>query len=230
MSILRPAMTSHPIHTLHRVSIGCLGLFLLLFGMLGLTRHLGFLSSHGAIVMGLSTNGLLATISVVVGLVLAAASVRGGPTASMVGIVFGIIFLISGLANILVLGSAMNMLAFRLSNVIFSLAVGTVLLFIGAYGRLSGGLPPDNPYFHERVHPAPGKGYPLPRSTAQQLSDAATDRELAEAERAVALRYATSEQAEGVRKAAAYRRPEDRRRAWRSHVDGHGKTRVVDQD
>lgn len=213
MGILHPTPARHRVHTVHRVSIAVLGVFLLVFGVLGLTQRLAFLSDQGAIVMGLSTNGLLATISVVVALVLLAAAVRGGPTASAAGVVFGVLFIASGLANMLVLGSGLNMLAFRLSNVIFSLVVGMALLFIGAYGRITGGLPPDNPYYHASGAAA---GPELPRTPAERITDAFADRELAEAERAVAQGHATPEQAAGVRRAAAFRTPEDRRRAWQA--------------
>lgn len=212
MGILHPTPARHRVHTVHRVSIAALGVFLLVFGVLGLTQRLAFLSDQGAIVMGLSTNGLLATISVVVAVVLLAAAIRGGPTASAAGIVFGVLFIVSGLANMLVLDSGLNMLAFRLSNVIFSLVVGMALLFIGAYGRITGGLPPDNPYYRAG---AAGE-VELPRTPAERITDAFADRELAEAERAVAQGYASPEQTAGVRRAAAFRTAEDRRRAWQS--------------
>jgi hypothetical protein len=217
MGILHPAVAHHRVHTVHRVSIAALGLFLLVFGVLGLTRRLAFLATQGAIVMGLSTNGLLATISVLVALVLIAAAVRGGPTASGAGIVFGVLFILSGLANTVVLGSGLNMLAFHLSNVVFSLLIGMALLFVGAYGRISGGLPPDNPYYRAgRGRDAEGEVESAPRTPAEQITDSAADRDLAEAERAVAQGYASPEQAEGVRRAAAFRTPQDRRRAWRA--------------
>jgi hypothetical protein len=212
MSILHPTTAHHRIHTVHRVSIAALGVFLLIFGVLGLTERLEFLSSHGAIIMGLSTNGLLATISVLVAVVLIVAAARGGPTASSVGIVLGVLFLLSGLANLFVLGTETNMLGFRLSNVIFSLVIGMMLLFLGAYGRISGHLPPESPYYRPEREIVDDDW----RTAAEKVTDAILDRELAEAERAVALNYASAEQAEGVRRAAASRGQFDRRRAWRT--------------
>lgn len=204
----------HPIHAVHRIGIGGLGLFLLLFGALGLIRRLSFHTTHGEAVMGLQSNGLLAILSVVVSVVLLAAAGHGGRTASTVGIVAGALFLISGIVNVMLLGSAMNMLAFGLSNVIFSLVVGMGLLFTGAYGRISGGLPPDSPYYHVR---ASDTMVDIDERTPGELAtDQMIDAELAEAERAVALHYATPEQAEGVRRAAAYRLPSERRTAFRS--------------
>jgi Domain of unknown function (DUF4383) len=212
MGILHPTTANNRIHTVHRVSIAALGVFLLIFGVLGLTERLEFLSSQGAIIMGLSSNGLLATISVLVAVVLIVAAARGGPTASSVGIVLGVLFLLSGLANLFVLGTEANMLGFRLSNVIFSLVIGMMLLFLGAYGRISGHLPPESPYYRPGRETVDDDS----RTAAEKITDAILDRELAEAERAVALNYASAEQTEGVRRAAASRGQSERRRAWRT--------------
>lgn len=206
--------TTHPIHTVHRVGIGGLGLFLLTFGVLGLIRRLPFDTTQGELVMGLQANGLLATVSVVVSLVLLGAAARGGHAASTVGIVSGGLFLVSGIVNMFVLGTEMNMLAFGLSNVIFSLVVGMGLLFTGAYGRISGGLAPDSPYYRGTDG---GLVVDLEQRTPGELAtDRMIDAELAEAERAVALHHATPEQVEGVSRAGAYRTPNDRRNAYRS--------------
>lgn len=211
-----PAST-HPVHTVHRVGIGVLGLFLLAFGVLGLVRGLGFYTIHGEQIMGLRSNGLLAVVSVVMSLVLLAAAVHGGRTASTVGIVAGVAFLISGIANIFVLGTEMNMLAFGLSNVIFSLVIGMVLLFTGAYGRISGGLSPASPYYHGGGGLAGGLVNDVDlRTPAERATEQIIDTELADAERAVARHHPTPEQAAGVARAAAHRAPHDRRRAFRS--------------
>jgi hypothetical protein len=212
MSVLHPTPAPHPIHTVHRVSISVVGLFLLAFGGLGLTRKLDFLSTHGVVIMGLATNGLLALISVPVAAVLIAAGVRGGPTASNVGVVLGALFVVSGLANLFVLSTAMNMLAFRLSNVVFSVVVGTLLLTLGAYGRITGHLPPDSPYYH----PAHDAADVDTRTDAERVTDAMLDEELAEAERAVTHHHATPQQLAGVRRASQHRTAAERRAAWRS--------------
>jgi hypothetical protein len=195
------------------VGIGGLGFFLLSFGVLGLIRGLPFHTTQGEVVMGLQSNGLLAVVSVAVSLVLLGAALHGPHTASTVGIVSGALFLISGIGNLFVLGTAMNMLAFGLSNVVFSLVVGMGLLFTGAYGRISAHKAPDNPYYHGDG----GIEVDLDdRTPAELATGRLIDVELAEAERAVALHHATPEQAEGVRRAGAYRSAGDRRNAYRS--------------
>jgi hypothetical protein len=164
--------------------------------------------------MGLQSNGLLAIVSVAAALVLLGAAVHRARTASTVGIVFGGLFIVSGIANLFVLNTAMNMLAFGPSNVIFSLVAGMGLLFTGAYGRFSGGLAPGSPYYrggHDDVDIDADD-----RTPAERATDELIDTELAEAERAVAQHEATSEQAAGVRRAGAFRTAGDRRNAFRS--------------
>lgn len=205
--------STHPIHIVHRLGIGVLGLFLLSFGVLGLVRGLPFHSTQGELVMGLQSNGLLALVSVGASFVLLGAALRGPHTASTVGIMSGALFLISGIGNLFVLGTDMNMLAFALSNVVFSLVVGMGLLFTGAYGRISAHKAPGSPYYH-------GDGSieidADDRTPAERATDRLIDTELADAERAVALHHATPEQAEGVRRAGAYRTAGERRNAYRS--------------
>ncbi|MBB5159886.1 hypothetical protein [Saccharopolyspora phatthalungensis] len=98
----------------------------------------------------------------------------------------------------------------RLSNVLFSLVVGLVLLFLGCYGRVSGGLPPDNPY--RRRHPVRTR---RPDPDEQIRANEADERErrIIEAEVAVAEGTATPEQAHVVHRERARRQADNRRRA-----------------
>jgi len=212
MSVLHPRPGPHPVHTIHRVSAAAIGGLLTLFAILGFTEGLTLLSRSSSWVMGLSSNGLLSVLSLVVGLILIWAASRSGPAASTTSIVVGVLFLLSGLGNTLVLGTAMNVLAFRLPNIVFSLVVGILLLTTGSYGRISGGLPPDNPYRHAL------DGIPEPRTElpGNQACTLTVTRQLAEAERAAALHYATPEQLRRLALVHAYRSAEDRCRAWQS--------------
>ena len=71
------------------------------FGILGLVNRLAMFSTNGGHVLGLSSNGLLSVISLVVGAVLIGAAARGGRGASTVTVTVGAAFLLSGLANVL---------------------------------------------------------------------------------------------------------------------------------
>lgn len=189
----------------HRIGAAVLGVGLGVFGVLGFIDRLEFLAVRGKIVLGLASNGLLSTISLVVGAVLIGAALRGGRISSTITVLVGLLFLLSGLLNLAVLDTKLNLLAFRVSNVVFSFIAGMLLLFLGAYGRFSGGLSADNPYYQSRHRgdPASGAGN----------GDPENDRWVA-AELAVAEGHATAEQERLVREDAQRRADEAYRRAW----------------
>lgn len=191
----------------HRVGAATLGVGLWVFGILGFVNRLEFLTVRGEEVLGLSSNGMLSTISLVVGAVLILAALRGGRISSTVTAVIGVLFLLSGLINLAVLDTEYNLLAFRIPNVIFSFIAGMLLLFLGAYGRFSGGLSADNPYYQSRHRDDPHAAV----DDATQDSD--EDRWVA-AEVAVAEGHATPEQERLVHEDAQRRAAEARRRAW----------------
>jgi Domain of unknown function (DUF4383) len=197
---------------LHRVGAVIFALGLGAFGVLGLVNRLPLFSTTGRNVFGLSTNGALSLISLIVAALLIAAAVRGGRIASTALVVIGAAFVLSGVVNVLVLGTPLNLLAFQISNVIFSFIAGALLLILGAWGRFSGGLPDDNPYRQERHHD--DKPYPLP-GHFDDPGDAAAARELAEAERAVAQHTASPEVTARIRAIHDLRREEDRVHEWR---------------
>ena len=135
----------------HRVGAVAVAAVLLVFGILGFVGGLDYFSTEGEHVLGLSSNGLLSTLSVVTAAVLIAAAVRGSEFASAVMMVVGSLFVASALVNLAVLRTSVNFLAFEVSNVIFSIVVGLVLLVLRAYGRVGGRLPPDSPYAHSKA-------------------------------------------------------------------------------
>ncbi|MDQ3904576.1 MAG: DUF4383 domain-containing protein, partial [Actinomycetota bacterium] len=186
----------------HRIGAAVLGGGLCVFGVLGVADRLEFLAVHGKVVLGLATNGLLATISLIVGGILIGAALRGGRSSSTITVVVGALFLLSGLVNLALLDTQFNLLAFRLSKVIFSYIAGMLLLFLGAYGRFSGGLAADNPYYQQRH-----RNDPPPHDDHTSDED---DVELAAAELAVAEGHATPGQEMLVWEDA-------RRRAYEAH-------------
>jgi hypothetical protein len=211
------AHTAHRIDLLHRTGSVMVGLGLWVFAVLGFVQRLDFFSTQGQPVLGLSSNGLLSTISVVFGAILVGAGIRGGRLSSSVQVVVGALFLLSGIVNVLVLNSGLNLLAFRMPNVIFSLVVGGILLTVGSWGRFTGRLRADSPYARERVGTFEDPQL-SPELSGIDLdggaAEAAAARELAEAERAVAEHRARPEVAAAVRALAGLRRPEDRIHAW----------------
>ena len=195
------------VYVVQRTGALIVALFLLVFGLLGLARGQQFVSTHGATVLGLASNGLLSTLSVVVAVVLLVAAFRSPRAASTAMLVLGPLFLLSALINSFVLGTQLNWLAFQLSNVLFSVAVGVPMLLLGAYGRIGSQLPSDSPYAHphddevvdERPH---------------TLEEVAAEEAMREAEIAVVQHTATPDQHLRVQAMAHEHTRTDRRRVW----------------
>jgi hypothetical protein len=199
----------HPLSKVYRVGAVLFGTGLTIFGILGLANQLSYFSTEGKVIMGLSSNGLLSTLSIVVGVILVGASIKGGAVASTTTAVVGVLFFLSGLLHLALLNTPLNLLAFKIQNVVFSLVAGMLLLFVGLYGRVSGGLPADNPYVRARHHEDPEADHSAELAAERQRL--AEIEELSEAELAVADGTATQEQ-ERLVLADARRRAEEARR------------------
>jgi hypothetical protein len=197
------------VYAVQRAGAALVALFLLVFALMGYASGQAFFSTRGTEVLGMSSNGLLSTLSVVVAVVLFASAVRSPRTASTVMLVLGPLFLLSAFVNAIVIGTRLNWLAFEMSNVVFSVVVGLPMLLLGAYGRIGGHLPSDSPY----VHPHPddvdfvGEGPSTPE-------EAAAEEAMREAEVAVVQHTATPEQYARVQAMARVHHRPDRRRVW----------------
>jgi hypothetical protein len=196
------------VFAVQRIGAVSVGLILLVFGLLGAIGGVPFLSTHGERYLGMSSNGLLSALSLVVATVLIGAAFRGPRLASTVMIVLGVLFLISALVNLALLRTAFNLLAFRMSNVVLSVFVGLLLLVLGAYGRISGNLPADSPYAHPR--PLVIEPRDLPATPEEFTAEAA----MREAEIAVAQHFANADQHRRVQAKSRVHTREERRRVW----------------
>jgi hypothetical protein len=197
------------VYTVQRAGAVLVALFLLVFALLGFASGQTFFSTRGQPVLGMTSNGLLSTVSVVVALVLLAAAVRSPRTASTIMIILGPLFLLSAFVNAIVLETRLNWLGFEISNVVFSIVVGLFMLLLGAYGRICGHLPPDSPYAHPS---SDGMGYVDERPTTPE--EIAAEQAMREAEIAVVQHTATPDQQRRVRAMAQMHTRADRRDVW----------------
>jgi hypothetical protein len=196
------------VYAVQRAGALAVGLVLLGFGLACFARGLPALSGQGERVLGLSANGALAGLSVLVAAVLLAAVTRGPRVASTVMLALGGLFLLSALVNLAVIGTRANVLAFQTSNVVFSVVVGLLLLTLGGYGRVSGNLPATSPYAHP--HPAAAEPRDLPATPEEVAAEAA----MRAAEIAVVEHRATADQLRRVQAMAWVRTRDERRRVW----------------
>jgi hypothetical protein len=222
-----PTLTAdHKVVVIHRLGAVVVALVIATFGVLGFVGGLGFFDTDGTPVAGLSSNGLLSTISIVTALVLIGSAARGGRLSSTVMIVVGTLFLVSAFANLAVMNTPYNLLAFRLPNVFFSIGAGLVLLILGSYGRVSAKLPDDNPYRtagddDERSEDPSASLPSRPKTRAEMRAD----REMAEASRAAVSGTASAEQRRRLAEIDALRSHEDRRARWMAIEEDHDHDR-----
>jgi hypothetical protein len=196
------------VYAVQRAGAVLVAVVLAVFGALGFTTGVPMLATHGARVLGMSSNGLLSVLSLVVAAVLVFAALRGPRVASTVMMVLGVLFLLSALGNMAVLRTPLNLLAFRMSNVFFSIVVGLLLLLLGAYGRVSGHLPDDSPYAHHHDDDFE----PPDRCTSPE--EVAAEAAMRAAEIAVVEHRATADQLRRVQAMAWVRTRDERRRVW----------------
>ena len=142
--------TDKRLSRVYQVGAGLVGLGLVVFGLLGVFSSIGYWSRGDDTVLGLHTDKALSWLSILVGLILFTGMVKGGNFASNLNLVIGLLFVLSGFVNLAIIRTPLNFLNFRIANVIFSFIVGLLLLVFGMYGRVSGRLPHDNPYFRAR--------------------------------------------------------------------------------
>ncbi|GAB2932248.1 DUF4383 domain-containing protein [Streptomyces sp. NPDC059173] len=144
--------TDHRLALVYRYGAGLCGVVLLVFGCLGFADQLSPFNTSGSEIAGLSTNGALSLISVVVGGALVGGAIIGGNFASTLNMIIGSLFLLSGFAHLFVLDRPANILDFGMTNVIFTFVMALLILTFGMYGRVSSKLSHDNPYWRRR-HP-----------------------------------------------------------------------------
>ncbi|MGW4050186.1 DUF4383 domain-containing protein [Streptomyces sp. NPDC004779] len=152
MKLKEELPVDHHLATVYRIGAAGCGCLLLVFGCLGFADVLSPFDTAGDQIAGMTTNGALSVISIVVGLVLLAGAVVGGNFASTVNMVVGALFLLSGFYHLFVLDRPANFLDFGLTNVMFSFVMGLLIITFGMYGRVSSKLSHDNPYWQRR-HP-----------------------------------------------------------------------------
>ena len=203
------------VFAVQRIGALAVAAVILVFGVLGFAGGLDFFSTDGEPILGLSSNGLLSTISVLTAGVLVLAALRSPRTASTLMIVVGILFLLSGLLSLAVLRTEANLLAFQIENVVFAEVTGLVLLLLGAYGRVSGNLPADSPYAKPREDgdQVDGDG---PDGVPSTPAEFAAERAMREAEIAVVNHTPTPDQRRRVEAMAQVHTRADRRRVWMS--------------
>ncbi|NJC81107.1 DUF4383 domain-containing protein [Planosporangium mesophilum] len=134
---------NHPLRPVYRALSGLIGLYVLIFGIIGFiqTSGLDFFARHGEWVLGLRTNPAFSILSIITGLAVLAGAVVGRNLFVLINLAAGGVFLIAGMAMMTLLRTDANILAFSMVNCIMSFIFGMVFLAAGLYGKV--GTPED---------------------------------------------------------------------------------------
>lgn len=134
---------NHPLRPLYRTIAGLVGLYVLIFGVLGVVQTWGhpLFARESTWVLGLRTNLAFAIISVVFGAVVIFGALHRGNLGHYLNLTIGVVSMLTGLVMMAVLQTTANILNFSMSTVIVSLIFGLIFLATGLYDKV--GTPED---------------------------------------------------------------------------------------
>ena len=129
---------NHPLRPLYRIFAGAIGLYVLIFGILGVLKTWGhpLFARESTWVLGLRTNLAFALVSVVFGAIILFGALHRGNLGHFMNLAAGVVFILTGLAMMAVLQTTVNFLNFSMSTVIVSLIFGLLFLATGLYDKV----------------------------------------------------------------------------------------------
>jgi Domain of unknown function (DUF4383) len=130
---------NHPLQPLYRVLAGLIGLYLIVFGIVGLarTRELDTFAQDGLPwVLGLQANRAFAILSIVVGLILLGGAFIGGNLDQKINLFASVVFVVAGMSMMILMQTDLNLLGFTMATCIVSFVIGLVLFTAALYGKV----------------------------------------------------------------------------------------------
>jgi hypothetical protein len=129
---------NHHLRPLYRTVAGACGLYVLVFGIVATvrTRNLDLFAQDGLPwVLGLKANRAFAILSIVAGIVLLAGAIIGRNIDHWINLVGGIVFLVAGMAMLVLMQTDLNFLGFTMTTCIVSFIIGMLLFSAALYGK-----------------------------------------------------------------------------------------------
>jgi hypothetical protein len=129
---------NHRLQPFYRFLAGLAGVYVLVFGIVGVTRTSGnpLFDQSDISVFGLRSNLAFAILSVIVGVIVLGGAVIGGNGDHYLNLFGGIVFLVAGVLMMTVMETDANFLNFQMATCIVSFVIGIVLFTAGLYGRI----------------------------------------------------------------------------------------------
>ena len=127
---------NHHLRPLYRALAGLAGVYMLVFGIVGFSATSGrplFTQDEAQWALGLRTNAAFAILSIAAGAVVVVANVIGRNIAHHINQLAAVVFVVVGMAMLLLMQTDANIFAFSMTNVvvtfILALVVGTASLY-----------------------------------------------------------------------------------------------------
>jgi hypothetical protein len=129
---------NHPARSTYRVLAGLIGLYLVVFGGLGVaaTGGDGLFAQDTERVLGQGTNLANSLLSIVIGAIVLIATVIGRNVDAAVNRVFSYVLMVLGLATLATLRTDANYLGHTLATSIVMMILGLALLLASMYGKV----------------------------------------------------------------------------------------------
>jgi hypothetical protein len=132
---------NHHLRPLYRALAGLVGLYVLVFGIVGFfrTRGLPFFAQpydhHLPWVLWLRTNPAFAVLSILAGVAILVGVVVGRNLDHYLELAAGGVFMVSGMTMMTLLQTHLNFLGFSMVNCLASFVFGTIMFTAGLYSR-----------------------------------------------------------------------------------------------
>ncbi len=128
---------NHPLQPYYRLLAAAAGTFVLVFGIIGITRTASdpFFAHNDDEVFGLKLNLAFSIVSVLTGIVVLGGAAFAENVDHYINIVAGGVFLGAGMIMMILLRPGPDFLNFRMATCIVSFVIGIVLLLAGLYGK-----------------------------------------------------------------------------------------------
>jgi hypothetical protein len=129
---------NHPARPIYRAIGGLVGLYFVVFGVLGIIASAGndVLARNDTTVLGQGTNTGFSLLAVLLGLVILAGTVIGRNLDVAINQWLAYVLMVLGLAELAVIRTDANIFNFSIATVIVTLVLSLVLLMVGMYGKV----------------------------------------------------------------------------------------------
>src|SRR5882757_3011344 len=130
---------NHPLRPVYRVLAALAGLYVVVFGIVGLNHSTGtgLFGREHTYALGLRTNMAFSILSIAVGVLVFAGALYGRKIDQFVNLAAGTVFLLAGLVMLSVMQTGANLLNFTVATCVVSFLIGLVLLAAGLYGNVA---------------------------------------------------------------------------------------------